>query len=178
MWRRVAIVLAIIPAVVLALPLLVRFRRKAVARFNRAVTNRITRRFAGRARTFGIVIHRGRKSGRVYHTPVNVFQVPGGFLIALTYGRESEWVQNVLAAGGCALETRGGLYQLSSPVIVHDPALRFLPLPVRLLPIIGGVTDYLRMSASAEAPAGAVADTASNGRASPSLLEPRPEEGA
>jgi len=36
-----------------------------------------------------------------------------GFVIALTYGRESEWVKNVLAAGGCELETRGVRYQLS-----------------------------------------------------------------
>jgi hypothetical protein len=32
---------------------------------------------------------------------VNVFRAPEGFLIALTYGRESEWVRNVVAAGVC-----------------------------------------------------------------------------
>jgi hypothetical protein len=29
------------------------------------------------------------------------------FIIALTYSSESEWVKNVLAAGGCELKTRG-----------------------------------------------------------------------
>jgi len=33
----------------------------------------------------------------------------GGFLIALTYGWESEWVRNLVAAGGCQLETPGAL---------------------------------------------------------------------
>jgi deazaflavin-dependent oxidoreductase (nitroreductase family) len=92
--------------------------------FNLAVTNRITSRFAARLPGFGILAHVGRKSGRVYRTPVNVFRVPEGFLIALTYGRESEWVKNVLEAGGCELETRGVRYQLVAPTIVHDPTRR------------------------------------------------------
>ena len=89
---------------VLASTLLIRFHKRWVAAFNLAVTNRITSRFAGRLPGFGIVTHVGRKSGKVYRTPVNVFRAPEGFLIALTYGRESEWVRNVLAAGGCELE--------------------------------------------------------------------------
>jgi hypothetical protein len=67
--------------------LLLRFRKRWVAAFNLAVTNRITSRFAARLPGFGILTHVGRKSGRVYRTPVNVFRVPEGFLIALTYGR-------------------------------------------------------------------------------------------
>ena len=109
-------------AILLAPVLLIRFRKRWVAAFNLAVTNRITSRFANRLPGFGILTHVGRKSGRLYRTPVNVFRAPEGFLIALTYGRESEWVKNVVAAGGCQLETRGVLYQLSAPTIVHDPA--------------------------------------------------------
>src|SRR6202043_849182 len=101
--------------------------------FNLAVTNRITSRFADRLPGFGILTHVGRKSGRVYRTPVNVFRTPEGFLIALTYGRDSEWVKNVLSAGGCHLETRGVRYQLSAPVIVHDPARRRFPPFVRVV---------------------------------------------
>jgi len=98
-----------------------------------AVTNRITSRFAARLVGFGILKHVGRMSGRVYRTPVNVFRAPDGFLIALTYGRESEWVKNVLAAGGCELETRGVRYQVSAPTIVHDPNRRRFPFPVRIV---------------------------------------------
>src|SRR6202521_3359745 len=118
---------------VLAPILLIRFRKRWVAAFNLAVTNRITSRFAARLGGFGILTHVGRKSGKVYRTPVNVFRAPEGFLIALTYGRESEWVRNVIAAGGCKLESRGVQYQLSSPTIVHDPTRRRFPFPVRVV---------------------------------------------
>jgi hypothetical protein len=53
--------------------LLIRFCKRWVAAFNLAVTNRIMSRFAGRLPGFGILRHIGRKSGRVYRTPVNVF---------------------------------------------------------------------------------------------------------
>jgi len=49
---------------------------------------------------FGILTHMGRKSGKVYQTAVNVFRTPNGFIIALTYSSQSEWVKNVLTAGG------------------------------------------------------------------------------
>ena len=72
-----------------------------VARFNRRVTNRITRPFADRLPRFGIVIHIGRTSGRTYRTPVNVFRDGNDYIIALTYGAETDWVCSVQAAGGC-----------------------------------------------------------------------------
>lgn len=69
-------------------------------------------------------------------------------MIALTYGRESEWVRNVLATGGADLEASGRRYRLSSPVLTSDPGRHF-PGLVRLLTRIAGVTDYLRASAEA-----------------------------
>jgi len=128
--------------------LLIRYRKRWVAAFNLAVTNRITSRFAARLPGFGILTHVGRKSGRLYRTPVNVFRAPEGFLIALTYGRESEWVKNVVAAGACQLETRGVLYQLSAPTIVHDPTRRRFPLFVRTVLGIIGANDFMQLSTS------------------------------
>jgi deazaflavin-dependent oxidoreductase (nitroreductase family) len=135
-------------AILLAPILLIRFRKRWVAAFNLAVTNRITSRFAARLPGFGILAHVGRKSGRVYRTPVNVFRVPEGFLIALTYGRESEWVKNVLAARGCELATRGAQYQLSAPTIVHDPTRRRFPFPVRIVLGLIGANDFMHLSTS------------------------------
>jgi deazaflavin-dependent oxidoreductase (nitroreductase family) len=128
--------------------LLIRYRKRWVAAFNLAVTNRITSRFAARLPGFGILTHVGRKSGRVYRTPVNIFQAPEGFLIALTYGRESEWVRNVVAAGACKLETRGVQYQLSSPTIVHDPTRQRFPIPVRSVLWLIGANDFMQLSTS------------------------------
>ena len=100
-------VFASVVAILLAGILLMRFRKRWLAAFNLAVTNRISSRFAPRLPGFGIVTHVGRKSGRVYRTPVNVFRAPNGFLIALTYGRESEWVKNALAAASLRLAACG-----------------------------------------------------------------------
>src|SRR3984893_13093163 len=134
-------------AILLAPILLIRFRKRWVAAFNLAITNRIASRFAARLPGFGIVTHVGRKSGRLYRTPVNVFREPDGFLIALTYGRECEWVRNVLA-GGCQLESRRVLYQLSAPTIVHDPTRRRFPLLVRMILGIIGANDFMQLSTS------------------------------
>jgi deazaflavin-dependent oxidoreductase (nitroreductase family) len=131
--------------ILLAPILLIRFRKRWVAAFNLAVTNRITSRFAARLPGFGILTHVGRRSGRVYRTPVNVFRTPEGFLIALTHGRESEWVKNVLTSGGCELETRGVRYQLSSPTIVLDPTRRRFPIPVRIVLRLIGADDFMQL---------------------------------
>jgi len=104
---------------------------RSLARFNRRVTNRVFRTFAGRVPGFAIVIHRGRTTGREYRTPVNAFKRPGGgYTIALPYG-ESEWVRNVLAQNGCVLVLRGRRVAMRDPRIVHDPARRAVPPPVR-----------------------------------------------
>jgi deazaflavin-dependent oxidoreductase (nitroreductase family) len=126
--------------------LLMRFRKKTLAAFSLAVTNRITSRFAGWLPGFGIVMHVGRKSGRICRTPVNVFRIKDGFAIALTYGRESEWVKNVLAANGCELETGSKQYPLSNPCIVHDPSHRSVPVPVRVILGLVGANDFMQLS--------------------------------
>ena len=126
--------------------LLMRFRKRWLARFNIAVTNRITSLFAGWLPGFGILTHVGRKSGKVYRTPVNVFRTPNGFIIALTYSSQSEWVKNVLAAGRCELNTRGKKYQLSAPNVVRDPSRRRFPIPVRVVLMIVGADEYMELA--------------------------------
>jgi deazaflavin-dependent oxidoreductase (nitroreductase family) len=116
-----------------------------VAAFNLAITNRVTSPFAPRLPGFGLITHVGRKSGRLYRTPVNVFRTSDGIMIALTYGQEAHWVQNILTAGGCRLETRGRRYQLSTPTLVHDPTRARFPFPVRIILRIIGVTDFLQL---------------------------------
>jgi deazaflavin-dependent oxidoreductase (nitroreductase family) len=126
--------------------LMMRFRKRWLAKINIAFTNRITSLFAGWLPGFGILTHVGRKSGKVYRTPVNVFGTSNGFIIALTYSSQSEWVKNVLAASGCELKTRGKKYQVSSPNVVHDPTRRRFPIPVRLVLSIVGADEYMKFS--------------------------------
>jgi deazaflavin-dependent oxidoreductase (nitroreductase family) len=116
---------------------------RAIARVNLVVTNPILRHVAWWAPGFAMLTHIGRRSGTVRHTPVNVFKHGSGYAIALTYGRDSEWVRNVEAASGCVIETRGRRVRLSRPTIVHDPSRRMVPGPVRLFLRLLGVTDFL-----------------------------------
>ncbi|MFZ0953165.1 MAG: nitroreductase family deazaflavin-dependent oxidoreductase [Candidatus Sulfotelmatobacter sp.] len=136
----------IIIAIAAAGVLMMRFRKRWLAKINIAFTNRITGLFAGWLPGFGILTHVGRKSGKVYRTPINVFRASNGFIIALTYSSQSEWVKNVLAAGGCELKTRRKKYQLSAPQVVRDPTRRRFPVPVRIVLRIVGADEYMELS--------------------------------
>jgi deazaflavin-dependent oxidoreductase (nitroreductase family) len=125
---------------------------RSVARFNRRFTNPLFLRVAGRLLGFAVVSHVGRKSGRAYHTPVNAFATEGGYIIALTYGSESDWVKNVLAAGSCELQTRGERACLIRPRIVTDPSRRWAPFPVRLMLGLIGASQYLELKLSLPCP--------------------------
>jgi deazaflavin-dependent oxidoreductase (nitroreductase family) len=118
---------------------------RSVARFNRHVTNRLLGRLAPVLPGFGIVEHVGRRSGRVFRTPVNVFRRPGGYIIALTYGPNSDWVRNVLARGGCVLQTRGRRLRLVNARLVHDPRRRGLPTALRWVGALGDVADFVTL---------------------------------
>jgi deazaflavin-dependent oxidoreductase (nitroreductase family) len=140
-----AIVIIII-AIAASGVLMMRFRKRWLAKINIAFTNRITSLFAGWLPGFGILTHVGRKSGKCYQTPVNVFQARNGFIIALTYSSQSEWVKNVLAAGGCELKIRGKKYHLSAPKVVRDATRRLFPIPVRIVLRLVGADEYMELS--------------------------------
>jgi deazaflavin-dependent oxidoreductase (nitroreductase family) len=105
---------------------------RALAKFNRRYTNKVSRRVAGWLPGFGIVIHTGRHSGRTYETPVNVFRIKSGFVFALTYGR-ADWVQNVMAAGSAQLRTRRKLNMIANPRIIAAPRHADLPFIARAI---------------------------------------------
>ena len=114
--------------------------------------NRLTRPLARRLPGFAILTHHGRKSGRVYTTPVNVFRRGGDYVFLLTYGSDVQWVKNVLAVGSCSIETRGRVVELVDPELVTDPDLEPAPPPVRFIEQrLAGVTQYLRMRAARSA---------------------------
>ena len=113
--------------------------------FTVAVVNPVTRLFAGHVPMFGIVRHRGRRSGRLYRAPVNVFRDSGDYLVALTYGSQVDWVRNVLAAGGCEMETGGRLVRLTDPELFTDRTRRLMPFPVRQFLGLVNVTEFLRL---------------------------------
>ena len=120
---------------------------KTVAKLNRVGINHLTRRFAPWTPGFGVVIHTGRRSGRTFRTPVNVFRSSGGYVIALTYGADSDWVKNVLAADGCELATRGRTVKLASPHIFHDETQHDVSAVARPILRLLRVDDFLALTA-------------------------------
>jgi deazaflavin-dependent oxidoreductase (nitroreductase family) len=119
-----------------------------VARFNLRVTNRILGPVAEHMPGMGIVIHQGRKTNRRYRTPVMVFRHGDQFVIALTYGPDSQWVQNVLAHGGCELETQSRTFHLTRPCLIHDERHSLMPAVVSLALRILNVSDFLELAIS------------------------------
>jgi deazaflavin-dependent oxidoreductase (nitroreductase family) len=117
---------------------------RRLAEFNKAVTNRVSRLVAGWLPGWAIVLHRGRRSGRLYRTPVNVFRRGDGYRFALTYGPDSDWVRNVLAAGHVDITTRGRLVSLTDPRLVTDPSANWAPHGVRLVLHRVGADTYLQ----------------------------------
>ncbi|HEX8731713.1 MAG TPA: nitroreductase family deazaflavin-dependent oxidoreductase [Ktedonobacterales bacterium] len=118
----------------------------SVARFNKRVANRVTRLFADRAPWFAILHHTGRRSGKAYAMPINTFRDGDDYLFALTYGADTDWLKNVLAAGGCEIVTRGQRIRLTNPRLVTDASAGWAPLPVRLVLRAIHAPRYLRMT--------------------------------
>ena len=114
-----------------------------ISPFTRRVVNPITRRFAGRLPWFGLVTHVGRRSGTTYHTPLNVFRRGDGYVFALTYGPDVNWVRNLIAAGGGTMRTGGRTVRLVDPQLVHDASGHLVPRPIRAFMGLLRVTDYL-----------------------------------
>jgi deazaflavin-dependent oxidoreductase (nitroreductase family) len=92
-----------------------------------------------------VVHHVGRKSGHDHRTPVLAFSLASGILTPLPYGTDTDWVLNLLAAGGGELEAFGRRVAVENPRVidaeaatelvpdVFGPVLRVLDLPGFLL---------------------------------------------
>jgi deazaflavin-dependent oxidoreductase (nitroreductase family) len=91
---------------------------RAVAQFNRRVTNPVARSLTPWLPCLGTLEHTGRKSGRHYRTPLLVFKTRDGFVILIGYGPETDWLKNVLAGGPTVLHKRGKAIALANPQIV------------------------------------------------------------
>jgi deazaflavin-dependent oxidoreductase (nitroreductase family) len=90
---------------------------------NKRFVNPLQRIWAPWLPPFALVEHTGRRSGHLYRTPVLALRSGGTLAIPLFYGR-TDWVSNVLAAGGADVRRAGGRWRLTHPRIVdeHDSA--------------------------------------------------------
>lgn len=113
---------------------------RSFARSNRTVANPVIRRFAGSIGPLTLMKHRGRRTGRTYATPVMSFTTHGGLVVGVMYGRRSDWVRNVLAAGPVEVKRRGRTDRYESARLLgQGEGLLLLPSmlrgPFRLLQV-------------------------------------------
>jgi deazaflavin-dependent oxidoreductase (nitroreductase family) len=94
---------------------------RGVAHFNKRVTNRIQGLYAWLVPPWSVILHRGRRSGREYRTPLFAFRRDRVLVIALLYGDESDWLRNLRAGGGRVVRA-GRTYVVGSPEIVETAA--------------------------------------------------------
>jgi deazaflavin-dependent oxidoreductase (nitroreductase family) len=120
-------------------------RTRFIRPFTTHVLNPFTRLFVHRLPGFGIISHRGRKTGEIHRTPMNVFRDGEDYLFALTYGSNVQWVKNILAAGEADLRIRDKTVHLTRPELFVDPKRRLMPSHVRLMLGVIGVSEFLRM---------------------------------
>lgn len=116
-------------------------------RFNKQVTNKVMIHIAGKKfGHFVILSHTGRKSGKLYKIPMIAEPAANGFVIALTYGREVDWVKNVLARGSCSMRWKDHEYSLVHPVFIDkELGLSAFPALFRTGLIIMGIQFFLRL---------------------------------
>jgi deazaflavin-dependent oxidoreductase (nitroreductase family) len=117
-----------------------------VRRLGRA-TRPLALKTAGTERTATSVIrHVGRTSGRTYDTPVVTAATDDGFVIALPYGPNTDWVKNVLARGSAFIVDRGTIYAVERPEVIPLAEVEryFSPTDQRAHRVFG-VTEVLRL---------------------------------
>jgi deazaflavin-dependent oxidoreductase (nitroreductase family) len=91
---------------------------RRVARLNKRVNNPIQLQYAWLLPPWSVIVHRGRKSGRTYRTPVDAFRKGDTLAVVVLYGERSDWVRNLLAAGGGQVVRGGRTYSLRDPRLV------------------------------------------------------------
>jgi deazaflavin-dependent oxidoreductase (nitroreductase family) len=116
--------------------------------FNKYVTNRVLQVFTRLPRgPFAIVHHVGRRSGKPYETVIMVWPAGQGFVIALTYGPQVDWYQNLLAAGGGTIFWHRQRHVVGKPEPIEaTSALPAFPQPFRWGLARTGLQDFVRVN--------------------------------
>jgi deazaflavin-dependent oxidoreductase (nitroreductase family) len=71
---------------------------------------------------YGILEHRGRRSGKSFRTPVVVRRVRDGFIVPMPWGEATDWYRNVRAAGTASIRWKGVIYQVDRPEVLDTEA--------------------------------------------------------
>jgi deazaflavin-dependent oxidoreductase (nitroreductase family) len=87
--------------------------------FSRRFINPRQMRTAGTPGAYAAIIRApGRRSGRMYETPIGVVVADGSALVSLPYGTSPQWLRNVCAAGGATIVHEGRTFPVDSPEVI------------------------------------------------------------
>jgi deazaflavin-dependent oxidoreductase (nitroreductase family) len=118
----VAAVLLGLAAVMIAFVVGMRAKSPAVLdtvrRTSRAMKPLVLRSAGTPGASASVIRHVGRVTGRPFETPVGAVAIDGGFVIALPYGPNTDWLRNVLATGSATIVDEGTTYEVDRPEVV------------------------------------------------------------
>ena len=110
--------------------------------------NPLTMPVMRRVPPFAVLHHRGRRSGRIYDTPVQAYPTRDGYVVGLAYDRNAPWALNLLAAGGGEMTRAGRRYRISRPRRAGREVLDLLPVWARPMMHAVGIDNYLQFDAT------------------------------
>lgn len=118
--------------------------------FIKRFANPLMRNFAYSSRgPFALLRHVGRRSGKTYEIPVMVWPVEDGFVIALTYGPQVDWLRNLQAAGQGSLRWHKQEYVFQKPEFMDEKtALPTLPSYTKRILQLLGTHDFVKLSSA------------------------------
>jgi len=117
-----------------------------LARVNVNFSNRFMRAIAARLPWFVVLEHVGRKSGTVRRTAIMAFHRGGDrWILALIYGTEAQWLQNVQSAGGDRIQSRGRWIDVGEPRRFRDPSRSEVPWLVRPFLALLRVSEFVEL---------------------------------
>jgi deazaflavin-dependent oxidoreductase (nitroreductase family) len=95
---------------------------------------------------WAVVRHRGRKSGKLYSTPIAIRPTPDGFILPLPWGEGTDWCRNLRAAGGGVIRWGGADIEITDPEVMDvAAAMRFFDAYMRPIMKLIGIKKVLRV---------------------------------
>jgi deazaflavin-dependent oxidoreductase (nitroreductase family) len=95
---------------------------------------------------WAVIHHRGRKSGKLYSTPLAIRPTADGFVLPLPWGEGTDWCRNMRAAGGGIVRWGGADIDVDRPEIIETAdALPAFDAYMRPMVKLVGIKKFLRV---------------------------------
>jgi len=123
-----------------------------ITRVNLRFTNKLMGLLSDHIPPLATLHHVGRTSGKRYRTPIMAFPTPRGFVVALTYGPDVQWLRNLEAGPGRLVQARR-VHELIDPVMLSpDEGAALVPAWTRAALRLLRVDDFVELAATERDP--------------------------